>query len=218
MYWRLQNDTYELGCYTRKPHPWLLKYRWIKRFVWFLDKFHSVYSLEEKPPDGYIWSGKRLTRKQPTSRPDHLWPELWRGLAGTQSWRRSTSGQLKNQSLIMQEDYKEFLSLTQRTKSSNKPLGMLEKLETPMDPAMPCKTCEKNKNGERRSKTSDFKSKFACILEASESTRLRMGESFPNHHEDHIAGNGDSLLQHYNLVHKFIPMPQAMKIPAAKTV
>ena len=23
-------------------------------------------------------------------------------------------------------------------------------------------------------------------------------------------------LQHYNLVHKFIPMPQAMKIPAAK--
>ena len=23
-------------------------------------------------------------------------------------------------------------------------------------------------------------------------------------------------LQHYNLVHKFIPMPQAMKVPAAK--
>ena len=27
---------------------------------------------------------------------------------------------------------------------------------------------------------------------------------------------GDNSLQHYNLVHKFIPMPQAMKIPAAK--
>ena len=27
---------------------------------------------------------------------------------------------------------------------------------------------------------------------------------------------GDKSLQHYNLVHKFIPMPQAMKIPAAK--
>ena len=26
----------------------------------------------------------------------------------------------------------------------------------------------------------------------------------------------DNSLQHYNLVHKFIPMPQAMKIPAAK--
>ena len=33
---------------------------------------------------------------------------------------------------------------------------------------------------------------------------------------DHIAGKGDYSLQHYNLVHKFIPMPQAMKIPAAK--
>ena len=55
-----------------------------------------------------------------------------------------------------------------------------------------------------------------CVLEAGESTRLRMGESLPNHHEDHIAGKGENSLQHYNLVHKFIPMPQAMKIPAAK--
>ena len=38
----------------------------------------------------------------------------------------------------------------------------------------------------------------------------------PNYHEDHIAAKGDNSLQHYNLVHKFIPMPQAMKIPAAK--
>ena len=53
-------------------------------------------------------------------------------------------------------------------------------------------------------------------LEASESTRLRMGESLPNHHEDHLARKGDNSLQHYNLVHKFIPIPQAMKIPAAK--
>ena len=33
--------------------------------------------LEEKPPNGYMWSGRRLTRKQLTSRPDHSWPELW---------------------------------------------------------------------------------------------------------------------------------------------
>ena len=61
-----------------------------------------------------------------------------------------------------------------------------------------------------------FKTKFACILEASESTRLRMEESLPNYHEDHIAGKSDNSLQHYNLVHKFIPMAEAMKIPAAK--
>ena len=43
-----------------------------------------------------------------------------------------------------------------------------------------------------------------------------MGNSIPHYHEDHIAGKGENSLQHYNLVHKFIPMPQAMKIPAAK--
>ena len=63
-----------------------------------------------------------------------------------------------------------------------------------------------------------IKTKLAYILEASESTRLRMGESLPNHHEDHIAGKGNNLLQHYNLVHKLILMSQAMKTPAAKAV
>ena len=37
--------------------------------------FTPFIILEEKPPDGYMWSGERLTRKQQTSRPDHLWPE-----------------------------------------------------------------------------------------------------------------------------------------------
>ena len=46
---------------------------------------------------------------------------------------------------------------------------------------------------------------------------MRMGNSIPHHHEDRIAGKkGDNSLQHYNLVHIFKPMPQAMKIPAAK--
>ena len=60
------------------------------------------------------------------------------------------------------------------------------------------------------------KKKPACILEADEFTRLRMGNSIPHYHQDHIAGKGENSLQHYNWVHKFIPMPQAMKIPAAK--
>ena len=61
-----------------------------------------------------------------------------------------------------------------------------------------------------------LKTKLVCILEASELTRLRMGESLPTHHEGHIAGKGDNSLQHYNLVHKFTPVPQAMKFSTAK--
>ena len=75
-------------------------------------------------------------------------------------------------------------------------------LETPMAPAVPCKTRKKSKHGETRGKTNDFKSKFACILEATESTRMRMEESLPNYHVDHFAGRGDNSQQHYNLVHK----------------
>ena len=43
-----------------------------------------------------------------------------------------------------------------------------------------------------------------------------MGNSIPQNHEDHIAGRGENSLQHYNLVHTFIPVPQALQIPAAK--
>ena len=39
--------------------------------------FTQFILLEEKPPDGYMWSGRRLTKRQATSRPDYLWPELW---------------------------------------------------------------------------------------------------------------------------------------------
>ena len=40
--------------------------------------FTQFALLEEKPPNGNLWFRERLTRKQPTSRPDHLWQELWR--------------------------------------------------------------------------------------------------------------------------------------------
>ena len=39
--------------------------------------FTQFTLLEEKPPDGYMWSEERLTRRQLTPTPDHLWPELW---------------------------------------------------------------------------------------------------------------------------------------------
>ena len=35
-------------------------------------------------------------------------------------------------------------------------------------------------------------------------------------HEEHIAGKGINSLNHYSLVHKFIPKLQAMEIPEAK--
>ena len=89
---------------------------------------------------------------------------------------------------------------------------MHENCEESISSAMPCKILKNCGSGESHKN----KTKLACILEANESTRMRMGNSEPSNHEDHIAGKGENSLQHYNLVHKFIPMPQARKIPAAK--
>ena len=56
-----------------------------------------------------------------------------------------------------------------------------------MAPAMPCKIMKKNCGSGASNK---IKTRLACMLEADESKRLRMGESLPNHHEDHIEGRG----------------------------
>ena len=88
-----------------------------------------------------------------------------------------------------------------------------KKLETSVALAMPCqimKNC--GSSGSDKNKT-----KLACILEANESTRMRMGNSIPQNHEDHIAGKGENSLQHYNLVHKFILMPQSYENSGSKS-
>ena len=179
--------------------------------------FTQFVLLDEKPPDGFLWSGRRLTRKQLTSWPDHLRPELWKSLGKHAKLKEKQKWAIEKPKLDNARRLRGICFIDSEDKEFNETIkNARKKLKTPTAPAMPCKTCKKSKNGETRSKIDDFKSKFACILEASESTRLRMRESLPNYHDDHLAGKGDNSLQQYNLVHKFIPMPQAMKIPAAK--
>ena len=153
--------------------------------------FTQFTLLEEKPPDGYMWSGERLRRRQLTSRPDRSWQELWIKMGSNaelrekQIWsdekpKLDNARRLRGIYFIDPED-KEFKETIENAR---------KKLEMPMDLAMPCKTSKTCKHGETRGKTNEIKSKLACILEASESTRQRMGESLPTHHEDHISGKG----------------------------
>ena len=48
VHWRLQNYSYEFACQARETHRWLLEYRWVKRFVCLLDRFHSIHSIGRK--------------------------------------------------------------------------------------------------------------------------------------------------------------------------
>ena len=84
---------------------------------------------------------------------------------------------MKSSILKTLEIYEGSISSTRRTRNSKKPSAAL---------AMPCKIM-KNCGSDGFNK---IKTRLACILEADESTRLRMEESVPNHHEDHIAGKG----------------------------
>ena len=102
--------------------------------------FTQFTLLEEKAPDGYMWSAGRLTRKQLTSRPVHLWPELWKSmgkhakLKEKQKWsdeklHLENARKLRGIYFIDPEDteFKETI------KNARK------KLETSVAPAMPCK-------------------------------------------------------------------------------
>ena len=102
--------------------------------------FTQFTLLEEKAPDGNMWSGVRLTRKQLTSRPDNLWSELWKSmgkhakLKEKQKWSEEklhleNARKLRGIYFIDPEDteFKETI------KNARK------KLETSVAPAMPCK-------------------------------------------------------------------------------
>ena len=64
-------------------------------------------------------------------------------------------------------------------------------LEVPMEAALPCKMETRN-----------------C--------GKRVESILPSNHEDHIAVKGLNSMAHHKLVHKFVPMHQAMKISGAK--
>ena len=110
--------------------------------------FTQFTLLDEKAPDGYMWSGWRLTRKQLTSRPDHLWPELWKSrgknakLKEKQRWSHEKlhldyARKMRGIYFIDPED-KEF---KEGIKNARK------KLETSVALAMPCKIMKNCGNG-----------------------------------------------------------------------
>ena len=121
-----------------------------------------------------------------------------------QNVKRSQSGLSRNQLIPEDEEFEEIMENASR------------KLEIPMPAAVPCKISLCQSSRETCSAIGGHKTKYACKVEADESTGIRLEAAPHRYHEDHIAGKGTNSLSHYNLVHKFIPVPQAMKIPDAK--
>ena len=164
-----------------------------------------------------MWSGWRLTRKQLTSRPDHLWPELRTKLGRNAQLKERQKWSHEKPKLDNARKLRGIYFIDPEDKELKETIKIArKKLETPMAPAVPCKISKNSQLGATRGKSNEIKSKLKGILEDSESTRLRIGESLSNHHEDHIAGKGDNSLQHCQFGTQIYSYAPSQKNPAAK--
>ena len=179
--------------------------------------FTRFVLLKERPTKGYTCSGGRLTRKQTTSRPDDVWADMWKLMShaakkkAKQRWtterpKLDNARQLKGIFFIEPNDEEFKLTLK----------AARRKLEVPMPAAMPCKITMES-SGETHRNIGKRKTKYACVVDANESTRPRLEGAGHKHHQDHITAKGMNSFSRESLERKFIPMPQALKILDAKT-
>ena len=76
--------------------------------------------LEERPPEGYTWSGRRLTRKQ-KSLVLTMYGQICGNLCPMQRKRKQNKdGLSRNQSSTMPDNWEEYSSLNQTTKNSSR--------------------------------------------------------------------------------------------------
>ena len=157
---------------------------------------------------------ERLTRKQDTSRLDDVWPDIWTRMSDAakkkakQRWaiekrKLETDRQLRGTYFIEPND--EAFQLIFKAAS--------RKLEVPTPAAMPCKIPMKS-SGETHRSIGKRKTKYACILDADESTRPREEGDGHTSLQDHITAKKDEFIE--SLFWCTNLMPQAMKIPNAK--
>ena len=96
--------------------------------------FTRFILLNERPPEGYTWSGERLTRKQTTSRTDNAWPVMWKHMSDAAKKKATyTNGLSRSQSSIMLDKCEESSLLNLMMKNSDNIIENARRmLEVPM--------------------------------------------------------------------------------------
>ena len=157
IHWRNQNYSYEFGCRAWATHRWPLQYQWVKRFVWSLDRFHTIYSTRRKTSKRiYVVRGEideetaYIQARLSMARALEINGKAREAEGLAKVWGKDTpwkSRKLRGICFIDPEDteFKETI------KNARK------KLETPVAPAILCKTSNTCKHGETRGKTNETK-------------------------------------------------------------
>ena len=148
--------------------------------------------------------GRGLTKKQTTSRPDDVWPDMEIYVRCSEKRKQNKDGPRRDQNSKTPDNWEEYSSLSQTTKNSSlqwKPLVESWKFRC----LQQClakyrwRAVEKTHRNTGKRKT---KIRLCCRCR-------RMPRSLYCKRD---------FITHYRLVHKFLPMPQALKLPDAKAV
>ena len=147
--------------------------------------FTQFTQLEEKPPEGHMWSGGRLTKLKTTSKPDHLWPEIWKSMGRNAKLKEKHQWSHEQPKLDNARKLRGIYFIDPEDEEFKETIeNVRKKLETPLAPAMPCKASKRSKHGETCSKTYDFKSKFERLVVDQRAktphSRKRTGGLAPN--------------------------------------
>ena len=165
--------------------------------------FTRFFLPKERPPEGYTWSRRRLTRELKKLLVLMMCGQICGNLYPMQPRRNAR----QSRGIFFTEPNDEGFKLTVGAART--------KLEVPMPAGMPCKIPIKS-SGELHRNIWKRKTKYACIVGDDECTRPRPEGAGHKPHQDHITAEGVNSMTHESLVHKFIPMPQALKIPDAR--
>ncbi len=154
--------------------------------------------LKPRAPPGYEWVTGRLTKCQKTSRPGHLWPEIWSAMGKKQQKIEIAKWEALQPKLKAARDKRGIWEIPDNDTEYLKIVSDLRvKLSGPAAPAMPL-----------------LQTVMASSLGAK-GDLLPKDRGAGRQHQDKVADKGPSL-DWFGLVHTPIPIPKALKVPAAR--
>ena len=213
---RYQNNTYITWRIVGNTGWRLLELGWRKRIVTRCAGFTRFILLNERPPNGYTGSGGRLSRKQTTTCLDTVWPDMWKHMSDAAKKKAKQRWAVEKPKLENARQFRGIFFIEPKDEENKLTVkAARRKLEVPMPAAMPCKIPRMSSQETHRN-IGTRKTRNACVVDADESTRPRLEGAGHQPHQDHITAKGINSITHCSLVYKFIPMPQAFKIPDAK--
>ena len=184
-YWRHQDYSYNLKCFACKQHRWLLEHWWVKRFVWFMNRFHTIYLFEGKASRRtHVVRGEidqtasniKACSFVARNLEKYVKELLDEGETKLSKWKTKAPRYLSHWPWGFQRDQQKW---TEKTRSPSSTCYALEK-------------CKQHEYGATRCGNDDHKSKLKCFLEAEESKRLRMEEDTEMLVQADVAQDSDS--------------------------